>query len=88
MNYFIFFYPFAKIVFVKFPTWLFVWCPRGGLVAGSLRDGQEARAPHALRCPLTHALLREPVRAADGYTYERANILDYFFANGKCKVVS
>ncbi|XP_014362882.2 uncharacterized WD repeat-containing protein alr2800-like [Papilio machaon] len=41
----------------------------------------EACAPHTLRCPLTHALFREPVRAADGFTYERANILDYFFVN-------
>ncbi|XP_047028830.1 WD repeat, SAM and U-box domain-containing protein 1-like [Helicoverpa zea] len=41
---------------------------------------REARAPHALRCPLSHALLRDPARAADGFTYERANILDWFIA--------
>ncbi|CAG4973253.1 unnamed protein product, partial [Parnassius apollo] len=43
----------------------------------------EACAPHVLRCAMTHALLREPARAADGFSYERANILDYFFAAGK-----
>ncbi|CAB3254057.1 unnamed protein product [Arctia plantaginis] len=41
---------------------------------------QERSAPHALLCPLSHRLLREPARAADGYTYERANILDWFIA--------
>ncbi|CAH2044373.1 unnamed protein product, partial [Iphiclides podalirius] len=40
----------------------------------------EYGAPHSLRCPLTHALLKEPARAADGFSYERANIIDYFFA--------
>ncbi|CAK1587355.1 unnamed protein product [Parnassius mnemosyne] len=40
----------------------------------------ETSAPHALRCAMTHALLREPARAADGFSYERANVLDYFFA--------
>lgn len=43
---------------------------------------QERSAPHALLCPLSHRLLREPARAADGYTYERANILDWFIAAG------
>ncbi|KAJ8718243.1 hypothetical protein PYW08_002480 [Mythimna loreyi] len=42
----------------------------------------ERAAPHALRCPLSHRVMREPVSAADGYTYERANILDWFLAAG------
>ncbi|KAH9640220.1 hypothetical protein HF086_008456 [Spodoptera exigua] len=42
----------------------------------------EVSAPHWLRCPLSHRLLREPVFAADGYTYERGNILDWFLAAG------
>ncbi|CAH2087343.1 unnamed protein product [Euphydryas editha] len=40
----------------------------------------EDSAPHALRCPLTHAALREPARAADGFTYERQSILDWILA--------
>ncbi|KAF9415656.1 hypothetical protein HW555_006755, partial [Spodoptera exigua] len=43
---------------------------------------QEVSAPHWLRCPLSHRLLREPVFAADGYTYECGNILDWFLAAG------
>ncbi|XP_068618103.1 WD repeat, SAM and U-box domain-containing protein 1-like [Battus philenor] len=58
---------------------LSVWRRR---VRAGVRAAQEARAPHRLLCPLTHALLREPVRAADGFSYERANILEYFFAAG------
>ncbi|KAG7300031.1 hypothetical protein JYU34_015553 [Plutella xylostella] len=42
----------------------------------------EAAAPHWLLCPLTHRVLREPARAADGYSYERANILEWFYAEG------
>ncbi|XP_052757617.1 uncharacterized WD repeat-containing protein alr3466-like isoform X2 [Galleria mellonella] len=38
------------------------------------------RAPHALLCPLSHRLLREPARAADGFSYERANIHEWFVA--------
>uniref|UniRef100_A0A2A4K0I5 U-box domain-containing protein n=1 Tax=Heliothis virescens TaxID=7102 RepID=A0A2A4K0I5_HELVI len=41
---------------------------------------QEQSAPHALRCPLSHRLMREPAFAADGFTYERANILEWFIA--------
>ncbi|KAJ8714311.1 hypothetical protein PYW07_002536 [Mythimna separata] len=41
---------------------------------------QERAAPHALLCPLSHRVMHEPVFAADGYTYERANILDWFLA--------
>ncbi|KAG6461117.1 hypothetical protein O3G_MSEX012437 [Manduca sexta] len=40
-------------------------------------------APHALLCPLTHALLHEPARAADGFTYERAAIHEWFLAAGE-----
>ncbi|XP_050350427.1 uncharacterized protein LOC126773520 [Nymphalis io] len=42
----------------------------------------EDSAPHFLRCPLTHAVLREPARASDGFTYERQNILDWILAAG------
>ncbi|XP_028040219.1 WD repeat, SAM and U-box domain-containing protein 1-like isoform X1 [Bombyx mandarina] len=39
-----------------------------------------AAAPHRLRCPLTHRVLREPARAPDGFTYERAAIVQWFIA--------
>ncbi|XP_064073089.1 WD repeat, SAM and U-box domain-containing protein 1-like [Vanessa tameamea] len=48
----------------------------------------EDSAPHALRCPLTHAVLREPARASDGFTYERQNILDWILAAGTEEVRS
>ncbi|XP_060804511.1 WD repeat, SAM and U-box domain-containing protein 1-like [Amyelois transitella] len=40
----------------------------------------EQRAPHALRCPLSHRVLREPARAADGLSYERAALREFFLA--------
>ncbi|XP_038221290.1 uncharacterized WD repeat-containing protein alr2800-like [Zerene cesonia] len=43
-------------------------------------DLDQAEVPHELRCPLTHGALREPVRAPDGYTYERASLLEHRFA--------
>ncbi|XP_059047405.1 WD repeat, SAM and U-box domain-containing protein 1-like [Achroia grisella] len=41
-----------------------------------------AAAPHALLCPLTHGVLREPARAADGLSYERAHLLEWLIAEG------
>lgn len=43
---------------------------------------QEDGAPPALRCAASHALLREPARAADGFTYERAVAADWLLAAG------
>ncbi|XP_041981024.1 uncharacterized WD repeat-containing protein alr2800-like [Aricia agestis] len=42
----------------------------------------EASAPHALRCPLSHRVVREPVRAADGFTYDRATLSECLLAQG------
>ncbi|CAH0587830.1 unnamed protein product [Chrysodeixis includens] len=48
----------------------------------------ERAAPHWLLCPVSHRLLREPARAADGYTYERGTALDCFLAEGAVSPVS
>ncbi|XP_063830218.1 WD repeat, SAM and U-box domain-containing protein 1-like [Ostrinia nubilalis] len=39
-------------------------------------------APHALLCPLSHRLLREPARAADGFSYERRALREWLVAGG------
>ncbi|XP_028169520.1 WD repeat, SAM and U-box domain-containing protein 1-like [Ostrinia furnacalis] len=45
--------------------------------------GAQARsAPHALLCPLSHRLLREPARAADGFSYERRALREWLVAGG------
>ncbi|XP_049872026.1 uncharacterized protein LOC126370936 [Pectinophora gossypiella] len=50
---------------------------------------QAALAPHALLCPLSHALQREPARAADGVTYDRAALHSWFLAaDGAVSAVS
>lgn len=49
---------------------------------------QERAAPHWLLCPVSHRLLRDPARAADGYTYERGTALDCFLAEGAVSPVS
>ncbi|XP_053612005.1 WD repeat, SAM and U-box domain-containing protein 1-like isoform X2 [Plodia interpunctella] len=40
----------------------------------------EQSAPHALLCPLSHRLMREPARAADGLSYDRAALAEFFLA--------
>ncbi|KAK9827654.1 hypothetical protein WJX81_004095 [Elliptochloris bilobata] len=40
----------------------------------SLGDGADDDAIDCLACPITHEVLREPVVAADGWTYERSAI--------------
>ena len=34
-----------------------------------------AEYPESFRCPLSRSLMRDPVTAADGHSYERGNIL-------------
>ncbi|XP_072938346.1 uncharacterized protein [Epargyreus clarus] len=43
---------------------------------------EEQQVPHALRCALSHAALRRPVRAPDGYTYEHAALAHWLLAAG------
>lgn len=31
-----------------------------------------------LRCPITHELMKDPVMATDGHTYEREAIMKWF----------
>ncbi|KAI5634387.1 hypothetical protein NE865_12883 [Phthorimaea operculella] len=46
-------------------------------------------APHWLRCPLSHALCSEPARAADGVTYDRNALHEWFLAaDGAVSAVS
>ncbi|KAJ2938491.1 hypothetical protein O0L34_g12937 [Tuta absoluta] len=46
-------------------------------------------APHWLRCPLSHALCAEPARAADGVTYDRNALHEWFLAaDGAVSAVS
>ncbi|OWR44615.1 WD repeat SAM and U-box domain-containing protein 1 [Danaus plexippus plexippus] len=42
----------------------------------------ESSIPHALRCPISHEVMTEPARAADGFTYERQTFLDWCLATG------
>ena len=53
----------------------------------SLREGYQAipdeppedeAPPNDLMCPITHALMREPVRASDGCVYDRHAITRWF----------
>ena len=39
---------------------------------------QDDGPPGHLRCPISHLLMRDPVHADDGYTYERAQILQWW----------
>ena len=34
-----------------------------------------AEYPESFRCPLSRSLMRDPVTAADGHSYERGNIV-------------
>lgn len=34
-------------------------------------------APHSLLCPLSHRVLEEPARAADGFTYSRRALREW-----------
>lgn len=40
--------------------------------------GDNEDVPRELVCPITHELMREPVMAEDGYTYEKAAIVEWF----------
>ncbi|KAG2501949.1 hypothetical protein HYH03_000447 [Edaphochlamys debaryana] len=45
-------------------------------------DGQEVKPPAMFTCPITQEVLRDPVVASDGFTYERAAIAKWI-ATGK-----
>ena len=44
--------------------------------------GREPQVPDALCCPISMEIMRDPVIAADGHTYERAEI-EAWFANNR-----
>ena len=37
--------------------------------------------PERLRCPITNKLMKDPVMASDGYTYERGSVTDWILFN-------
>lgn len=44
--------------------------------------------PHDLKCPIGHVLMQQAVKAADGFTYERATIEAYLTLNPQQQVFS
>ncbi|KZC07174.1 WD repeat, SAM and U-box domain-containing protein 1 [Dufourea novaeangliae] len=38
----------------------------------------DSEIPHEFLCPITHEIMKEPVRCSDGFTYERAAINEWF----------
>jgi len=58
----------------------FVWCVLVAVCAQGARACEDPHAgrPHDHFCPLTQRIMADPVVAADGYSYERRAILDYF----------
>ncbi|XP_076226108.1 WD repeat, SAM and U-box domain-containing protein 1 isoform X2 [Nomia melanderi] len=59
-----------------FKTQLY-WLKRedSNIVEASIDD---AEVPHEFLCPITHEIMKEPVRCSDGFTYERAAINEWF----------
>ncbi|XP_076377154.1 WD repeat, SAM and U-box domain-containing protein 1 isoform X4 [Megalopta genalis] len=59
-----------------FKTQLY-WLKRedSNVVEASIDD---AEIPHEFLCPITHEIMKEPVRCSDGFTYERAAINEWF----------
>ncbi|XP_076285183.1 WD repeat, SAM and U-box domain-containing protein 1 isoform X2 [Lasioglossum baleicum] len=59
-----------------FKTQLY-WLKReeSNIVEGSIDDTE---IPHEFLCPITHEIMKEPVRCSDGFTYERAAINEWF----------
>ncbi|KAG7206559.1 hypothetical protein KM043_000247 [Ampulex compressa] len=55
------------------------WLKReDGNVGDSNVDEAETEVPHEFLCPITHEIMKEPVRCSDGFTYERAAINEWF----------
>ncbi|GLI66350.1 hypothetical protein VaNZ11_010133 [Volvox africanus] len=46
-------------------------------------DGQELQLPAMFVCPITQEVMREPVVASDGFTYERAAIARWLAGGGR-----
>ena len=44
--------------------------------------------PDSFRCPIGRSLMRDPVTAADGHSYERANIEQWFAKNRGAQLTS
>lgn len=39
--------------------------------------------PHHFLCPITHDIMKDPVKCSDGFTYERRAINEWFLSGGK-----
>ncbi|CAF1433087.1 unnamed protein product [Didymodactylos carnosus] len=59
----------------------------GGILVG-LQPNEKENLINSLTCPLSGKILRVPVVASDGYTYEKENILEWFKTNDKSPVTN
>ena len=46
-----------------------------------IQEYMEASAPPSFLCPISRELMRDPVTLADGHSYERENIEQWFSAH-------
>src|SRR3989338_5741508 len=49
---------------------------------GMMGDDEDDKRPNEHLCPITMSVMRDPVVAADGHSYERAAILEHFRTGG------
>lgn len=57
------------------------WLKKARFVPAETMENEAV--PHEFLCPVTHEVMREPVRCSDGFTYERAAITEWFLTSGK-----
>lgn len=67
-----------KMVKLCLFAWIFGIADHTCIVAASFDDGR----PNEHLCPITLEVMRDPVVAMDGHSYERATILHHFEVNG------
>ncbi|KAG5864464.1 hypothetical protein JTB14_030505 [Gonioctena quinquepunctata] len=52
------------------------WLKRGEMKM----DSHSLNIPHEFLCPITHEIMREPVKCSDGHTYEKNAITEWFMS--------
>lgn len=45
-----------------------------------IEEPQNLQIPDEYLCPITHEIMREPVRCSDGFTYEKNAIVEWFMS--------